>query len=216
MCQKVVIPERCAPLAPGSRPFNRSCKPYLNLDSRFTVRPAGCPEMTRKGFTLIELLVVVLIIGILAAVALPEYQTAVLKSRLSTTMSTVRAIADAAEVYYLANGEYAPDDINMLDISAVSGCQDIGQGQLDCGTIWYDYNAGGQTWHVANKQDRVDGIVRLNGAIILRYIRYLSYSPTYAGEIYCVAEDGSALSHKVCKSMGGVLVSGSSSRYRFP
>ena len=72
-------------------------------------------NVKKQGFTLIELLVVVLIIGILAAVAVPQYQKAVEKSRSSQALSMLKSIYQAQASYYVANGEYA-DSFSKLDI----------------------------------------------------------------------------------------------------
>jgi prepilin-type N-terminal cleavage/methylation domain-containing protein len=69
-----------------------------------------------KAFTLIELLVVVLIIGILAAIALPQYQNSVEKTRMAHALTLSKAIAEAEERYFLANGDYSYN-INALDIN---------------------------------------------------------------------------------------------------
>lgn len=71
---------------------------------------------TTQGFTLIELLVVVLIIGILAAVALPQYNKAVKKSQGAETLVVIDAFDKALADYYLEHGTYegvAADTLNI-------------------------------------------------------------------------------------------------------
>ncbi len=71
--------------------------------------------MNKKAFTLLELLVVVLIIGILAAIALPQYKFAVAKSKYNTIKEMTESIANSVQRYYLATGN-KPENLAVLDI----------------------------------------------------------------------------------------------------
>ena len=72
--------------------------------------------MKTRAFTLIELLVVVLIIGILAAIAVPQYQKAVMQSRATQLLTATKQLWDAQEAYRLQHGEYTTK-VEDLDIS---------------------------------------------------------------------------------------------------
>ncbi len=83
----------------------------------------------QQAFTLIELLVVVLIIGILAAVALPQYQKVVERSKATQAITLLKSVYNAAKAYQLANGEWPRNfDELAVDIPFTGTANGIGLG----------------------------------------------------------------------------------------
>ena len=167
------------------------------------------------AFTLIELLVVVLIIGILAAVAIPQYQTAVDKSRFMSFLPLLRSIKDSQERYFMANGNYTLDTGN-LDIQIPANCQKKGQtNMLSCGEDWILDNAG--AYNTAVGFVRVvycPGLAREasyltcydNRTAILNYFydRYAGNRGA-AGQIMCENMNGNERGLKLCRTINSAF-----------
>ncbi|MDR0734864.1 MAG: prepilin-type N-terminal cleavage/methylation domain-containing protein [Elusimicrobiota bacterium] len=156
-------------------------------------------KSNKKGFTLIELLVVVLIIGILAAIALPQYHLAVAKSRLSAVIPTVKAMKNAAERYYLIYGQYIGNRGMFMDMD-FPGCTETSD-KLLCGNTAYDVH----TASAYNGQWDVAGLIIRGGDIINSYGIVLDMA-IGGGTVYCGAKPDDDIANKVCINMGGKFV----------
>lgn len=151
--------------------------------------------MNKKGFTLIELLVVVLIIGILASVALPQYEIAVEKSRSAEPLTVLKNLRDAQEMFFLANNRYATDP-SELDI------------EVPTSKNWtYNINSGMSVYAIRKGQ-----------AASKTYLFAYRWQNAQAGtpaSIVCGYDNAAAkdFAYKICRALGAQDFEGSDKRW---
>ena len=172
-------------------------------------------KIFNKGFTLIELLVVVLIIGILAGIALPQYRVVIKKAQLADYISMVKALRDAEEAYSLIHGDYTAN-LSLLDISLPSSCryyEDSYCSVYECGEKWY-----GVCDNISNVQAGTKEFNKYK----LRYLQFIKDNDDMdgvaykRGDIVCMAIKPAE--RKACMSLGPYEITHNSStevRYRY-
>ena len=162
---------------------------FINDRSRIkTLRDDGLTapshRSTMAGFTLIELLVVILIIGILASVAWPNYQMAVERSRAASALAYGRAFRDSVDRYYMAHTRM-PTSAEALDIG-LKNCPP----NFNCD---FQYITTGRLY-----------ISRQNGPFWYQLVVRANASDwtTMQGTIYCAVQTTNEKGIQLCQTWG--------------
>ena len=165
----------------------------------------------KKGFTLIEMLVVVLIIGILAGIALPQYQMAVTKAKVAAILPMMRHIKDSYMEWKLANGSYCKDKGCNESYATIF---DIG---VDCPDGWTCDEESGEMendyWDCWPNEER-SGMVYCSHEFNDDDGSYFEISMCQPDdEEICTADtkgkticSGISKGQRICKALGGKLI----------
>ena len=143
---------------------------------------------TTAGFTLIELLVVILIIGILAAAAMPSYRVAVGSSRAATMYNLVRAVDQAQQHFYMQTNRYAAN-LDALIIAMPAGFKKESPSKISSTDVSCNISGHGGT----------------NTAFLCEDIKDLVLIEKYHRDTFfiCWADMDSQISNKICQNLSG-------------
>ncbi len=152
------------------------------------------------GFTLIELLVVVLIIGILAAMALPEYSKAVERSRMAEAVTLMDSVVKSQRRKYMQTNRYA-EDFRGLDVSpkGASGRTYFTDGDPE------NYGAGGNGFSITLQGvDYVQASRRFDGNMYSPSLRYQYSLIRYYHGDNVMCRSNSLVGQELCADFCGI------------
>ena len=197
-----VTPEVAACNARGAQPLTNT--------TRFPITTFGNDARRRYvgGFTLIELLVVVLIIGILSAVALPQYEMAVTKVRVATILPAMRRWYDALTLYKVENGYYCTE--GWCPKGATLGVSWPSSEFPNC--PYGDEECWGKKWYCFANEEHEGAVVCEttwlgdDSVFVTLYQQQDELYPHLAGKRTCLPHTEKGI--RICKALGGKLVTG--------
>ena len=152
-----------------------------------------------KGFTLIEILMVVLIIGILAAIAMPKYITAVDKAKMARYETMVKSISDARRRLALVKEDWNYNFTELdIDLSGIKGTLPFTQGPSKGTVALFDW---GYCYLVEAKKDWSDADVFCGGYDLVGYVHTIQF---HSGENtftpYCVSSKDNPRGIRLCNT----------------